>query len=953
VKRPPPIRWRRIAPVAALLVVGAWFALRSELPIAPVTTTRAPLPAPATGAAADPTTLVLPLSGGGPADAVRWEFRCDWGRGCGAGWSTIPVPSNWELEGFGTYDYGLVREKHRDVGHYRRRFEVPAAWRGRRVELVVGGAMTDVEVRVNGRPAGPAHRGGFTEFRRDLSGLLEYGGANLLEIDVRETSSDRSVERAERAADYWTFGGIYRPVALESRPPESIARLGIDARADGALAAVVDFDSVAPGARLVAVVTDLEGHEISARFEAPAAGGRVDLRGRVATPRPWSDEHPELYRLTVELRRGDALLHRVSTRFGFRTVEIRPGEGLFVNGVRRLLRGVDRHVFRPASGRALDPSASRADAELLRALHLNAVRTAHYPPEPAFLEACDELGIYVLDELPGWHDAYTDEAGAPLVREMVVRDANHPSVVLWANGNEGGTNPRLDSVFAASDPQRRPVLHPDAMAAGVDTHHYPDFEELEARLDPGSLRSRWRGLVGEIPLFLPTEALHALYDGGGGAGLDRYWEAVRRSPLGAGLFLWSFADESVVRTDRGGALDSDGNHAPDGLLGPNGEPSGASEAVRALFAPVRFFDVDLARGEIVVENRLAETNLDALSFRWELRSVPDLGDIDGSESILTAGSSPGPNVDAGALGRLRPELPQTWRTADLLSIAAFDGGGRELGRAVFPIRPRTNGQRQRLLEGKEEPTVERSGGSLLLGDEQAWAELDPSSGRLMELGAADSRLELAGPDCLARPLLPAREAPLVDTNGVRVTTTDASTPLQWSLSSDGWLDLTWRCPDAVPARDLSGIAFDLAADSIRELRFVGDGPGRIWGNRRAGPDFGFWRKLRGTESSFGALGDLPGFYSGVRRAALELPRGTLEIAIGDDDVALGISAPRFPADAGRATAELPPRDSLSFVDRVPPIGSKFHTPAELGWEPPAVEARERTIRLRWRPRRDG
>ncbi len=881
----------------------------------------APLPAPPPGAAQDPTTLTLPLSGTGPADALPWQFRCASGRGCGKAWTTIPVPSNWELMGFGTYDYGHVEERAADVGHYRHSFVVPASWRGRRVELVFGGVMTDTEVEVNGERAGPRHLGGFTEFRRDVSQLLRFGAENLLELKVDEGSADRSIELAERDADYWTFGGVFRPVWLEARPPESIAHVAIDAGHDGALRVRLALDSVAPGARVVARVEKESGASLGAPFEAGVEGSSLELAAALPSPLPWSDERPNLYRLVLELRRGDRLLHRVSRRFGFRTVEVRPGEGLYVNGVRRLLRGVNRHVFRPATGRAIDPAESRADAELLRALNLNAVRTAHYPPDPAFLDACDELGIYVFDELPGWHDAYSTRIGRPLVREMVARDVNHPSIIFWTNGNEGGSNAKLDAEFARHDPQRRPVLHPDALRAAIDTHHYPTFAELRARLDPASWLSRWRSLAGKLPLYLPTEALHGLYDGGGAAGLELYWEEIRRSPLGAGIVLWALADESVVRTDRGGALDSDGNHAPDGLVGPHHEATGSAAAVRAIFAPVQFRELDAGKAELAVENRFAETNLQGLEFRWELRDLPEVGSGQGEVRSLVSGALAGPDVGPGAQGRLSFELPASWREADALAVAAVDAKGREVGRHVVPL-----GSREWATAGPAAEPGER-GGPL--------AELDTPSGRLRGLTVRGQRLELAGPECLAG-----------SSSGG-----PGEARRQWQHAGDGWLRLTYSCPEAAPDDELAGIGFALPAANVLALRFVGNGPGGVWANRLAGPEFGFWSKSRGPETSFGALADLPGFYSGVRWAELEFEHGTLEIAIEDDDVALGVSAPAFPADAKQAVAKLPARDSLSFADRLPPIGDKFRTPAELGFGPrEPAPPRERSLRLRWTAR---
>src|SRR6266699_935935 len=183
-------------------------------------------------------TEVRYLSGTGKDDAVMWDFFCTAGRGAGA-WTKIPVPSNWEQQGFGGYNYGRDREGEtnpiaREQGKYRLRFDVPAGWRGKVIRLVLDGAMTDTEVLVNGKSAGPVHQGSFYRFKYDITPLVRIGASNLLEVTVSKVSSNESVNNAERfKVDYWVFGGIFRPVYLEALPEKFIDWTAIDARADG------------------------------------------------------------------------------------------------------------------------------------------------------------------------------------------------------------------------------------------------------------------------------------------------------------------------------------------------------------------------------------------------------------------------------------------------------------------------------------------------------------------------------------------------------------------------------------------------------------------------------------------------------------------------------------------------------------------------------------------------
>ena len=226
-------------------------------------------------AASAQTTQTRYLSGTDKDHTVPWEFRVSAGQRAGE-WTTIPVPSNWELQGFGTYTYGQERDKTFEEGQYRHRFDVPAAWKGRRVFLVFEGAMTDTEVVVNGKAAGPVHIGGFYEFKREITAFVKFGGQNLLEVTVREQSSNASVNRAERDGDFWVLGGIFRPVRLEAVPGTFIERTAIDARADGAFTAVTHVDGPTRAARLTAR---------SKRWRARPSARRSRQRSRRASPR--------------------------------------------------------------------------------------------------------------------------------------------------------------------------------------------------------------------------------------------------------------------------------------------------------------------------------------------------------------------------------------------------------------------------------------------------------------------------------------------------------------------------------------------------------------------------------------------------------------------------------------------------------------------------------------------
>jgi len=712
-------------------------------------------------AAAPPSTEVQLLSGTGTDDAVAWDFTISGGMRAGEA-ARIPVPSNWQLQGFGHYQYGYDKgPRAADRGVYRHRFTAPAAWQGRHIRIVFDAVMTDTTVRLNGQQVGPIHQGGFNRFSHDITRWIKLGGElNELEVDVSEASANTATDVAERHGDYWAFGGIHRPVWLEASPAEAIAQVAIAAEASGALRAEVALRGSKTVTRVVGQVSALDGKAVGAPFavDVPAGGaGRVTLQGRVDKPALWSAETPHLYWLDLTLYAGPQAVHRVRERFGFRTLELRQGDGLYVNGRRVMLKGVNRHSFRPETGRALSRAQAYEDARLIKSMNMNAMRVAHYAPDKAFLEAADELGLYVINELSGWQKPHDTENGRKLLRELVERDVNHPSILFWANGNEGGWNTELDGDFALLDPQRRPVLHPWAPFGGIDTKHYPRYPDLLKRLAGPQL-------------VMPTEFLHGLFDGGGGAGLDDYWRAMKASRNGAGGFLWNLADEGVVRTDQGGRIDVYAGYAPDGLVGPHHEKEPSYFSVRDIWSPVQ---VDAPRldarfdGRLRVHNQYDFSPLSTLSFRWEwLRfAAPDAAGTD--PTVLAQGRLAGPAVAAQASGELKLPLPPAWRQADALRLTAIKGDETVLSWVwPTPARPASPTTRR---EG--EPTVRRTDGAVELTAANVCARFDAATGLLLSLSRAGQPLPLIhGPRLvLARPKSkaePQRLDPVATADGV-------------------------------------------------------------------------------------------------------------------------------------------------------------------------------------------
>lgn len=615
----------------------------------------------------------LMLSGQGKDDPVPWDFMCDGGMNANK-WSGIAVPSNWELQGFGVYEYGRSIPKSgasKVQGKYRRTFTPPADWSNLKVWIVFEGVMTDTQVFVNGTSAGPMHQGGYYQFKYNISKLLKFGRENLLEVTVDDESANTSINSAERRGDYWNYSGIFRPVYLQADPQESIDRVAIDARADGSFSADVYMNGAQPGSWTVEALV-LKGKPAGPAFSQPVTGGKSHLSAQFESPRLWNAEQPNLYEVQFDLKNGANIVHSVKKKFGFRTIEARAGEGLFLNGNRIMLKGCDRHCFWPDSGRTLSEQISRDDITLIKSMNMNTVRCSHYPPDIHFLDAADEMGLYVLDELSGWQHKLDDESGRRLVEEMVTRDVNHPSILFWDNGNEGGWNTHLDDEFDKWDPQNRRVLHPQQTFRGINNKHYPSYDQVVQ-------------LCNANDPFFPTEMLHANYDGGGGAGLEDYWDVMSKSKVSAGGIIWAYLDEDVKRVDKGGILDSAGNMAPDGIVGPYREREGSFYSIKQVWCPIVVTQNE--DGSFKVENHYAFLDARDCSYTWQ-RRIFEKPTADAHGTIITW-TAPGTLVESippGKSGKLVMPVPESPVKADALALIVKDPDGHELWTYMWPTK---------------------------------------------------------------------------------------------------------------------------------------------------------------------------------------------------------------------------------------------------------------------------
>ena len=603
-------------------------------------------------------------------------------------WRTIDVPGHWTLQptpaaselhhapaasethGFDHPHYTNVQMPFAGLppsvpdanptGVYRTRFRVPAAWRGRHTVLHVGSAETVLYVWVNGRPVGMSTDSRLAaEF--DITAHLRTD-MNSLALVVVKWSAQSYVEDQ----DHWKMGGLPREVFLRSDAPVNIADVRVDAsreadRAGGLrVRTTVGFlDTASPpdGWSVRAQLETLQASRAGpGRRVGPAMTGAVPVAvgpyvnfGRVVDVSAtypdvavWSAEHPNRYRLVVSLVAPDGATQEVVTdTVGFRSVAIK-GRDLLINGERVMIRGVNRHDHHPERGKAVTVDDMRADLVTMKRHNVNAVRCSHYPNDPRFLDLCDELGFYVIDEADieshGFNMLLCDdpdyrttwlERGA----RMVQRDKNHPCVIVWSLGNESGYGANHEALagwIRAYDPTR-PLHYEGAImrtwrgpgpkggttVTDIIGPMYPELDLLEREV---------KATADDPRPWILCEYSHAM--GNSNGSLADYWALFESTPGLQGGFLWEWKDHGIRqkvgrdwRYAYGGQFGdepNDANFVADGLVGPDGTPHPAMREVAWVHRPVAVELVNAARGRVRIVNRQWFTDLSWLRASWEL-----------------------------------------------------------------------------------------------------------------------------------------------------------------------------------------------------------------------------------------------------------------------------------------------------------------------------------------------
>jgi beta-galactosidase len=657
------------------------------------------------------------------------------GAGGTDGWHTTVVPGCWTMdpEVDDRPQYTNVRmpfaTEPPDVpdanptGVYRRTVRTPKDWRSRRTVLHVGGAESCLYVFCNGVAVGMGKDSRLPQ-EFDLTPHLRSGD-NVLALVVVRWSDGSWLEDQ----DHWWMAGLHREVFLRSTALTHLADVAVRTELDedlstGLLTAdiSVDFATPEPGWQVEVGVLDPDGRPLLAQpltADVPVfdrsdpmtetisayvhRGSVARVEERFDEVTPWSSERPVLHTLVVSLLDPTGeVVEATATRIGFRRVEIADRE-LLLNGYPVFIRGVNRHDHDPDTGKAMTVESMRRDVVLMKQHNINAVRTAHYPNDPRFLDACDELGLWVIDEANVEtharlaslaRDPRFEAAIADRIRRMVVRDRNHPSIFAFSLGNESGYAAVHDAMAAwirRTDPTR--VVHYEGavMAAFQGTDDpgdagpatdlvcpmYPSIEALS------NWAARTAGTDEQRPLIM-CEYSHAM--GNSNGSLGDYWAVIETTPGLQGGFIWDWADQGIRAVDADGTEfwaygghfgdePNDGTFCCNGLTWPDRRPKPALYEYADLGSPIRFRPSDLKRGRVVAVNLQDWRDVEWLAGEFAIRvdgevvesgtfELPDLPG--GFESTFEIGL-PSVEVPAGAEAHLDLRCvvaePQPWAPA--------------------------------------------------------------------------------------------------------------------------------------------------------------------------------------------------------------------------------------------------------------------------------------------------
>ncbi|WP_438988676.1 glycoside hydrolase family 2 TIM barrel-domain containing protein [Polaribacter sp.] len=509
-------------------------------------------------------------------------------------WKEIPVPANWELEGYGIPIYTNIEypfsfkktpnppdipDGYNPVGSYKKTFTISKKWANKEIIIHLGAVKSAFYIWVNGKKVGYS-QGSKLPAEFNITNYVT-SGENSIALEVYRWSDGSYLEDQ----DFWRLSGIERDVYLYAIPKVHIRDFVVvadlvDNFSKGDFNLKVDLNNVnkTKFKGNVTVVLKNQGNPV---FEASKnivfkkeSKQRISFKQKFETILPWTAETPNLYQLNITLKNTKGkTLEVIQRKVGFRNITMVNGQ-LLVNGQPILIKGVNRHEHDYLKGHVISRESMLEDIKIFKENNINAVRTSHYPNDPYFYELCDIYGIYVYNEAnieshgmgydltqtlgnnPNWEKAHTER-----VERMILRDRNHPSIIVWSLGNEAGNGYNFYSAYKkAKKLDATRLVHYERALEEWNTdivgHMYADYEQIETYAKDST----------QTRPFILCEYAHAM--GNSLGGFKEYWDLFEKYPLLQGGFIWDYQDQGLLAEKEGKKYFSYG-----GDYGPEGTPS--------------------------------------------------------------------------------------------------------------------------------------------------------------------------------------------------------------------------------------------------------------------------------------------------------------------------------------------------------------------------------------------
>ncbi|MEE9377351.1 MAG: glycoside hydrolase family 2 TIM barrel-domain containing protein [Candidatus Lokiarchaeia archaeon] len=587
-------------------------------------------------------------------------------------WDEIPVPSNWQMFGYGipiytniTYPYSVKTEnipsidhEYNPVGSYRTEFVIPDSWFKREIFLHFDGVKSAFYLWVNGNRIGYS-QGSMTPAEFNITNYLQKG-KNILTVEVYRWSDGSYLEDQ----DMWRFSGIYRDVYLFSTDRVHIRdfythcvfdEIYEDASFNIRLKIRNYSKNRSEQVKIEISLLNAQKQFIDSEILMekgltiePKNEMIIELQENITNPEKWSAETPYLYDLIVILKNSNMNIIEVGRcKFGFRQIVIQDNGGFYINGKSIIFKGINRHEHDPDFGRAIPYTRMVQDIKLLKQNNINAVRTSHYPNHPRWYELCDTYGIYVIDECnlethglweiipksdPKWTEACIDR----MIR-MVERDKNHPSIIMWSLGNEAGMGDNFKKMKEATLAinSTRPIHYEKDFkqeVSDVISIMYAPPKILENMIKRNKFRILETGKTfklkeGVTKPYMLCEYAHAM--GNSLGNFQEYMVVFEKYPNAIGGFIWDLIDQGLRKTSENGTEfwayggdfgdePNDGNFCINGIVLPDRKPNPALFEVKKVYQSIKIIPIDLIEGKVKIQNKYNFLSLDFIAILWEL-----------------------------------------------------------------------------------------------------------------------------------------------------------------------------------------------------------------------------------------------------------------------------------------------------------------------------------------------